>query len=360
MKKLCIVICLFSAIIYFSCKTGKQTVEEKIALDLSTDRYRYRIMFYNVENLFDTVNDPEKNDDEFTPTGNRFWTDYRKRQKLNNIYKVITAIGEWDLPMIVGLCEIENRNVLEDLLKYTPLNKADYKIIHYESPDFRGIDVAMLYRESLFIPINHGIIRVNWPANIGKGTTRDILYAFGKTVEGDSLHIYINHWPSRLGGQLETEGKRMYVAGLLKKHTDSVLNVHHNAKIIILGDFNDHPTDRSIIDVLKAKIDYNEIKQNQLYNLSYYIEKYKDKGSHKHEGHWGILDQIIVSGALLDSTQNLYTRPEYADIFDADFLLEPDTKYTGKQNFRTYIGFKYHGGFSDHLPVYLDLKRKNY
>ncbi|HOK38080.1 MAG: endonuclease/exonuclease/phosphatase family protein [Bacteroidales bacterium] len=346
----------FIVLIVFSCKSGKEFSEKKFYIESYGDRYR--IMFYNVENLFDPENDPNKNDDEFTPEGARFWTEYRKNEKLKNIYKVITAVGEWDLPMIVGLSEIENRRVLEQLISYTPLHKADYNIIHYESPDFRGIDVALLYRKSLFTPINHNIIRVIWPAHLGTGTTRDVLYVWGRTINGDTLHFYVNHWPSRYAGQMETEEKRIYVAGLVKKHTDSVLSVHPNAKIIIIGDLNDHPTDKSVAEGLKAQLQFDKIVPDKLYNLTYYVEKYKGKGSHKHDGMWGILDQIVVSGTLLDTTQSIYTRTEYADVFDADFLLEPDEKFTGKKVFRTYIGFKYHGGFSDHLPVFLDLKRK--
>jgi endonuclease/exonuclease/phosphatase family metal-dependent hydrolase len=344
------------SVFIFSCKGEK--VATAIKYDSESVSSDYRIMFYNVENLFDTEDDPEKNDNEFLPEGDRYWSDYRYKQKLSNIYKVITAVGGWDLPMLVGLCEVENRTVLDGLLNYTPLYKSDYKIIHYESPDARGIDVALLYRSELFTPISHKPIRVTWPKDIGSGTTRDILYTCGVTNKGDTLHIFVNHWPSRWGGQLETEEKRMFVAKLVKNATDSIFETNSQANIIVMGDLNDHPTDRSVLETLNAQTSFDKIVADKLYNLSYYIETVKKQGSHKYQGKWGVLDQIIVSGGLLDDKGVIYTTPEDAYIFDAEFLLEPDEKYTGTQVNRTYIGFKYHGGFSDHLPIYLDIKRR--
>ncbi len=349
-------LCAVIIVLFCACAADKKAVDEKLNPELSNSSYR--IMFYNVENLFDTEDDPEINDNEFLPEGDRYWSDYRYKQKLSNIYKVIVALGEWDLPKLVGLSEIENRKVLDDLLNYTPLYKTDYKIIHYESPDSRGIDVALLYRSEYFTPIIHYPIKVTWPKNIGSGTTRDILYACGTTNEGDTLHIFVNHWPSRWGGQMETEEKRMFVAKLVKHQTDSILDSNPHSNIIIMGDLNDHPTDRSLMESLKAETTFDKIKSDKLYNLSYYIETVKKQGSHKYNGQWGILDQIVVSGALLDTVGSLYTSPDDAYIFNADFLLEPDTKYPGVQVNRTYIGFKFHGGYSDHLPTYLDLKKR--
>jgi len=355
MKKIFIVIGLISIIIV-SCKPKEQVKNLSNSKSYETRQDFYRIMFYNVENLFDTENDPKINDDEFTPDGARFWTDYRLKEKLSNIYKVITAVGGWELPMVVCLSEVENRKVLEMLLNNTPLYKSDYKIIHYDSPDARGIDVGMLYRESLFKPYFHKPIPVNYPPNIGSGKTRDILLVSGVTKTNDTLHIFVNHWPSRWGGQMETEEKRMFVAELVKKNVDSIMKLNHEAKIIIVGDLNDHPTDRSLLESLKAKTEYDKIDYSNLYNLSYYLQEVKHKGTHKYDGIWGVLDQIIVSGALLDKNKKIYTTIDDAHIFDAPFLLEPDTKYTGYVVKRTYIGFKYNGGFSDHLPTFLDLK----
>jgi hypothetical protein len=315
-------------------------------------------MFYNAENLFDFEDDPNISDEEFTPEGTRYWSEFRYYQKLSNVYKVIVGVGEWDLPQIVGLAEIENKKVLEDLLKSTPLYKSDYKIIHFDSPDARGIDVGLLYRGDFFTPLIKRPIKITWPASIGTGTTRDILYVCGVTANSDTLHIFVNHWPSRYGGQMETEGKRGYVAKLLKTKTDSIFDVNPRANIVIMGDLNDYPTDKSLNEGLKAQNEFTKFKSNKLYNLSYYLQEVKKLGTNKYQGDWRILDQILVSGALMDSLNTIYTSVDNAFIFNADFLLEKDEKFTGQTTNRTYIGYKYHGGFSDHLPTYVDLIRK--
>ena len=312
-------------------------------------------MFYNVENLYDTEDDPLTNDEEFLPDGTRYWTPYRLKEKLNNIYKVITAIGGWDLPTIVCFAEVENRKVLEMLLSNTPLNKSDYKIIHYDSPDARGVDVAMIYRNEKFTPYFHKPIPINFSADVGSGKTRDVLLVSGVTKTHDTLHIFVNHWPSRWGGQMETEEKRMFVAKVVRKNVDSIMKINPEAKIIITGDLNDYPTDRSLTVSLNAKTQFEKINDKDLYNLSYYLQEVKHKGTHKYEGQWGVLDQIIVSGVILNKNKKLFTTLEDIHVFEAPFILEPDEKYTGYKPKRTYIGFKYNNGFSDHLPVFFDL-----
>ncbi len=216
----------------------------------------------------------------------------------------------------------------------------------------------MFYRSDYFTPILKKAIEVQWPKSISGGPTRDILYVSGFTNRNDTLHIFVNHWPSRWGGQMETEEKRMYVANLVRKETDSIFRVNSDANIIIMGDLNDYPTDRSVLEKLKAKIEYDDIKPKSLYNLSYYLQNVKNLGTHKYNGQWGVLDQIIVSGGMMDTTSSIFTKLEDAHVFNADFLLEPDDKYPGERVNRTYIGFKYHGGYSDHLPVYLDLRKQ--
>jgi predicted extracellular nuclease len=314
-------------------------------------------MFYNVENLFDTKNDSLKNDDEFLPEGARFWIYNRYQEKLQNISRVITAIGGWSPPDIIGLCEIENREVLDDLCSKSSLSRLKYKIIHKESPDFRGIDVALLYQPKVFKPITYSAIKVSNHNN--SLVTRDILYVKGATKNSDTLHVFINHWPSRSGGQLESEPNRIQAAKILRLQVDSIFNLNASSKIVIMGDFNDYPENTSISLTLKANRSYDKIEANQLYNLSAYLQENVNYGSHKYDGEWGILDQIIVSGALLGSKDGLSTSIENAHIFYADFLLEDDSNYSGKQNFRTYVGFKYHGGFSDHLPIFIDIDDKS-
>lgn len=335
------------------CRTDKETTRIDYNIDQSRDEFR--IMFYNVENLFDTENDPNKRDDDFTPDGARGWTHFRLQTKLRQIYQVIVAVGGWDLPEIVGVCEIENRFVLQQVLDRTPLYSSDYKIIHYESPDNRGIDVALYYRESKFTVIKDYPIPVVFPEKLSTRPTRDILYVKGHTNSYDTLHIFVNHWPSRFGGEMETKPLRMFCGELVREKTDSIFNINPRANIIIMGDFNDDPTNRSITESLGAKSDFSEIHPQSLYNLSHHLLVDKGLGTLKFHGQWGLIDQFIVSGTMLDNKNTVYTSKSHVHIFSADWLLEKDVHYGGYQPYRTYIGFRYHGGFSDHLPTYLDL-----
>ncbi|HKK66884.1 MAG TPA: endonuclease/exonuclease/phosphatase family protein [Bacteroidales bacterium] len=314
------------------------------------------IMFYNCENLFDTEDDPDKWDEEFLPDTAKYWTPYRYNQKLFHIYQVITAVGGWDAPDVVGVCEVENRKVLEDLISKTPLYNAGYEIIHHESPDGRGIDVGMLYRKNHFEPLMDYPIPVTFKGN--NRATRDILYVKGKISTGDTVHLFVNHWPSRWGGQMATEPKRVRAASILRHHVDSLFQKHENPEIIIMGDLNDYPDNKSVTETLRAQNqNFNKPRPEVLYNLSWYLQEEKGQGSHKYHGEWGVLDQIIVSGSLLDDQSPLYTRMENVNVFMGDFLLEKDEKNVGEQPYRTYLGYKYHGGFSDHLPVYIKLFR---
>lgn len=316
-----------------------------------------RIMFYNAENLFDTEDDSLKRDDDFTPQGMKYWSYKKYRKKLYNISKVITAIGQWEMPEIVGLCEIENRFVLTELLQKTALNKFDYRIVHKESPDRRGIDVALLYRSSQFSLIEYEAVRVRFPFAANR-PTRDILYVKGRTNNNDTLHLFVNHWPSRWGGQMATDRKRRYAASVLKRKTDSLFEADNNPKIIIMGDLNDYPENGSLMEDLDAKTEFEKPENEQLYNLAFYLQNSKGKGTHKHKGEWGVLDQLIVSGALLKAESKMASGIDNAHVFDAPFLLETDENHTGYKAFRTYIGMKFHDGFSDHLPVYIDLFEK--
>ncbi len=320
----------------------------------SQSHNNYKILFYNVENLFDIYKDTLKNDEEFLPEGERFWNKHRYYNKINNTYKVIMAVGEWNPPAIIGLSEIENRKVLHDLVNNTPLVKFEYKIIHKESPDRRGIDVGFLYREELFKPLKSEFIPINFPSN-PESKTRDIIYVKGIADRIDTLHIFINHWPSRWGGQLESEGRRVFVSSVLKAKVDSIFKSYSASNIIITGDFNDYPDNKSINDILNASQNLDSILEDQLYNLSAQLFKTKNIGTYKYQGEWGVLDQFIVSGNLLKNGNKIQTSVNDTYIFNADFLLEPDEGYFGYKPFRTFIGYKYNGGFSDHLPTYLIL-----
>jgi hypothetical protein len=307
-----------------------------------------RIMFWNVENLFDPFDDSLTLDDEFTSRGDHNWTWERFNQKINHVYKVIMSSG-WEPPDIIGLCEVENRWVLERLTGITPFSKFEYRIIHQNSPDLRGIDVAMLYQPDSFIPIEITFIPVRGLKK-DDDPTRDILFVKGILRSQDTVNIFVNHWPSRYGGQIETRNKRMAAASVLKHRNDSLFIAESASKIIIMGDFNDEPWDESISEILEVKLTGDEIIKNHLYSL---IPPFKKSisGTLKFEGRWYLFDQFMISGGLLKEISSYETA-----IISHDFLLEPDEAYTGQKPFRTYNGFIYRGGYSDHLPVLLELR----
>ncbi|MBU0489489.1 MAG: endonuclease [Bacteroidetes bacterium] len=315
-----------------------------------------RFVFYNVENLFHPSDDSLTNDGDFTPTGIKGWSYGRYRKKLNNIYKTLINVGGWEPPDVVGFCEVESRKCMDDLLSKTPLGKFNYKIIHQESPDRRGIDVCCIYRPSKFQPVYFQAIHVFFPFEMSS-KTRDILYIKGTLLNRDTIHLFYNHWPSRYGGYVETIPKRNYAASVLKAFTDSLLKVNPNANLVIMGDFNDYPDDESINKVLMASHDTTTLKPAGLYNLMYEKHKAGKEGSHKFHEHWGVLDQVIVSAPLLMRKDGLVIFPLFSvQIYRSDFLLQPDEKFLGVTTFRTYYGATYLGGYSDHLPIYIDLK----
>ncbi|MDR1679330.1 MAG: endonuclease [Prevotellaceae bacterium] len=312
-----------------------------------------RIMSYNVENYFDTRHDSLKNDYEFLPEGSYHWTVDKFKKKQAKIAQVITAVGAWNAPALVGLIEIENDYTLKSLVRYSPLKNLGYNYIHKESPDARGIDVALLYQPKMFEPISEEFLPINFPDN-PRSKTRDILYASGKLKNGDTLHVFVNHFPSRLGGEAASEPRRLFVASVLRAKVDSIFTVSPQANILIMGDFNDFPNNKSINSVLGAVEPEEEISTKKLYNLMYSYNE-KGDGSYKYQGQWNMLDQIIVSGPMLQADANTSIDKNKAVIFKADFLVEKDEKFLGEKPFRTYIGMKYNGGYSDHFPVYIDL-----
>jgi predicted extracellular nuclease len=329
--------------------------ENDLIAQLLNNPTRFRVMSYNTENFFESVQDTVGIPSEFSPTGMRGWSYNRYRDKRNNIAKVIASLGEWMPPALVALCEIENQHVLEDLTLHSPLRNLHYQIIHFESPDPRGIDVALLYQPKAFHPIHQEPIRIHFPKH-PQQHTRDILYVSGTILGKDTLHVFVNHFPSRYSGELESEDSRLFVSSVLRHKVDSIFQVNPKANIVIMGDFNDYPDNRSIEMVLHALPDNSAIRPKQLYNLFYTTHTAKKIGSYKHNGEWGILDQIIVSSNLLTDTLHVHTTLASAHIFMPEFLLEDETRGFGQKPFRTYIGMKYHGGFSDHLPVYVDFQ----
>ena len=305
----------------------------------------YKVMFYNVENYFDTKDDPDKNDEDFLPSGKRHWTNKKYEEKRNSIAKVITAVGEGTPVAIVGMCEVENDYVLTSLVKYSPLKNYGYKFIHYDSADKRGIDTALLYDPKQFTPLSSKPLRKEF--SDGK-LTRDVLYVSGETSYGDTLHVFVCHTPSRLGGKNQTEHYRVEVMSMVRSHCDSIFSISPKANIIIMGDFNDTPKDKSICETLGAKPLSQSYETTSLYNMFYQFVDNPFIGTHKYQSQWSVLDQIIVSGNLLASG---VVKPTSAYIFRAPFLLEEDKKNMNVRPKRTYNGLKYNAGYSDHLPV---------
>ncbi len=336
--------CLGIILVLF-CTCCKARKEHKVVSEPGGGYPGARIMFYNVENLFDIYDDSLTNDNDFLPGGNYHWTYSRYTEKINNIYKVITGVGEWESPAIIGFCEIENKKVLEDLVNQTPLAKYHYKIIHADSPDKRGIDVGMIYRSDKASILGTSFLEIILDS-ANRSVTREILQV--KTVlMNDTFHLFFNHWPSRWGGQEKSEHKRIKAASVLLSAVNGIFQKDSLAKIIITGDFNDNPLNKSIHHVLNARTDFDSVNRGQLFNLSASFLKDREKGTYKYRGEWEVLDQFIVSTSLLGKTR--------VNIYSPNFLLENDEKYHGKKPFRTYLGPQYKGGFSDHLPVYLDI-----
>jgi predicted extracellular nuclease len=307
-----------------------------------------RIMFYNVENFFDIYNDTLTDDDDFLPQGVMRWNYKRYSNKLNSLYKTIIAAGEWEPPSIIGFCEIENKRILEDLIFNTYLTKFKYGIIHEESPDRRGIDVCLIYRKEKVCLITYKY----WIPSIIKSAvfnSRSVLYSKFFTGK-DTIHLIFNHWPSRRGGVLEGESARSDIASMVRAKIDSLLDSRADAKIIIAGDFNCTPRD----EIIKSMINSSD-SARILINLSEELEN-KGSGTYVYTGTWEMIDQLMVTKNILTYAKgnNMLT------IFKPDFLIKKDPKYPGYRPFSTYFGYKYQGGFSDHLPILLDLKFSQY
>ncbi len=339
-------------ILFFSFPTIERQCAGQKALLNSRDTCE--VLFYNVENLFDTLNAPNKEDKAFTPDGERKWT-YRKfKKKRDHILKTLAAAGDWGFPGIIGLAEIENERVLKALTERSPLKKADYRIIHKDSPDERGIDVALLFQPQKFDLFSKRFIPVRFPDDAPGQRTRDILYAKGGLFEGDTIHIFVNHWPSRYGGKLRTEPKRIRAATILKRFTDSLLSRDHHVNILIMGDFNDTPKDRSIAGTLGARTIAARIEEEHFYR-SFEPGLGNPPGTHKYKGEWSYLDQFICSGTLLKGTGGLKKKEPLSRVIDLPFLLKKDEHHFGKKPFRSFRGPVFQNGFSDHLPILMKL-----
>ena len=345
----------FSVLLLFILIFGANNIVSAQNKDLKTAC----IAFYNLENLFDTIDTEGVKDTEFTIKGSKAWTGKRFWRKVNNMSKVISQIGDEFMkggPVIMGVSEIENRTVLESLLKTDYLKNSGYKIVHYDSPDRRGIDVGLMYRSDYFTVTNSLSVNFMVPDSINpyndEFRSRSQLVVSG-LLNGEKIHIIVNHWPSRRGGK-RSGPLRDAAADLCRHSADSILSINPNAKIFIMGDLNDDPVDPSVIKHLRAKKRLKDMKKGDFYN-PYALRYNRGIGTTAYRDAWSLFDQIIVTTAVLSRKIGTYHFKK-AKIFRKKFLLQKTGKYEGYPK-RTFSFDKFQNGYSDHFPVYVVLKK---
>jgi hypothetical protein len=299
--------------------------------------------FYNLENVFDTLNQEDVKDEDFLPEGDYVWNTKKYYDKLSNLDRVLSEVGTDYSPdglAVLGVSEVENRSVLEDLILQKRLKSRGYTIIHEESPDKRGIDVALLYQPKYFTYEGHKAVRVPLvEKEISSRPTRD----------GDDFHFLVNHWPSRSGGEAASAPKRELAAQVARGIADSILQTDQEAKIIIMGDLNDDPISPSVKEVIGTQSKKRKVKSDEFYNP---FEKYYKKGigSNAWRDSWNLFDQMLLSHSLIDSRQKGYMHYKSV-VFHAPYLISKTGNFKGYP-FRTFAGSRYQGGYSDHLPVF--------
>ena len=298
------------------------------SLPILAEKSSLRIVSYNVENLFDTKHDTLKNDSSFLPEGMHHWTYRRYQTKIDRIAQVLVNIGGWESVPLVGLCEVENARCLRNLCY--KLRRFHYKYVHYDSPDERGVDVALLYDSTRLSILNSRALSLSLDGD----ATRDILYVSALYEQRDTVHVMMCHLPSQLGGASNTDWKRQRAKSLLQSQIDSILLFHPSANIVVMGDMNTLPQE----------------DLRGMANMMLSIQK-MGQGTHKYQGIWTCLDQFYVSQSIASKAT--------ATIFSPRWLLEEDAKYLDYKPHRTYIGFRYNDGYSDHLPIVLHLRLDN-
>lgn len=324
----------------------------------------FTTMFYNCENLFDTIHDAGKDDYEFLPDGTRHWNRHRFMEKLKGVMKVIAAADEERPVDIIGLCEVENDTVLTYLTRNTALARLGYRYIMTDSPDARGVDVALLYSRFMFRPISHESIRYDDADN----PTRDVLHVTGVAFTQDTIDVYVVHLPSHLSGY-EAEQKGVRIANQIRENIDSVMSIRSCPSVIVMGDFNAEVNDPQIKKALRALPAFTK-KKTFAYDrrVLYDLLAFRSECTYKYHDKWSTIDHILVTGNLLDNGSmsdeefqrlyskvnscRLYTNKDNSGVLCLPFLLEKDRKYGGQKPFRTFVGWKYNKGYSDHLPVF--------
>ncbi len=341
--RFCIALFLFSSNVF-----AQQKAEYKVAC----------IGFYNLENFYDTINQPDVQDEEFTPNGVKNYTPTVYLDKVHRLTEVLSQIGTDLSPdglSMFGCSEIENESVLQDLIHQPEFKKRNYAIVHYDSPDLRGIDVGLIYNPKYFKVIKSEPLFTPLPDDgEKKHFTRDVLYVYGM-YDGEPMHVFVNHWPSRRGGEEASAPYRAIAAGVCKAKIDSITKKEPNAKIVLMGDLNDDPVSPSVVKVLQAVGDPEKVKPGGLYNP--WTVMYKNGiGTLAYRDSWNLFDQIMISSAFLSKKQIGFFFKE-ARIFKKDFMMEHSGQYKDYPK-RTFDGNTYIGGYSDHLPTYLVLLKQ--
>ena len=360
MKKACL-LPLF-IILFFNAFAQQPPVQGRTSEATSGGKQTYKvavIAFYNLENFYDTVNNPIVDDEEFLPTGARNYNTKVYFDKVGKLATVLSQIGTEvspDGPAIIGVAEIENDTVLRDLVNHPKLKPRGYQIVHYDSKDARGVDVGLLYNPRYFTPEASAPLFVELPhgAKEGRRFTRDVLWVKGK-LDGETVHIYVNHWPSRSGGEERSAPGRAAAALTARRHSDSINRAEPNAKFVIMGDLNDDPVSPSVTKVLGAKGDMKEVQPGGIYNP--WVNMYNNGiGTLAFQDSWNLFDQIMISYPWLNKSQDGYFFFQQK-IFNKEFLTENQGRYKGYP-MRTWDGLSYRGGYSDHFPTYLIFLKK--
>ncbi len=333
----------FLIFVFFFMNANAQKKQYKVAC----------IGFYNLENLFDTIDSPNTHDEEFLPNGKKVWNTEKYYKKLSQMSEVISQIGDEYIkggPHMLGVSEIENRSVLEDLVKMPKLKASNYGIVHYESPDERGVDVGLIYRKDYFKILHTSSHVLNFDFD-KEDKTRAQLVVTG-IYDKDTINIIVNHWPSRGGGEMQSRPKRNAAGDLSRHLVDSILNINKNAKIIVMGDLNDNPDNLSVVKHLRTNKNKNKLKDGELYNIFYKTYK-KGVGTTAYRDAWSFFDMLFVSPGLISKDKSTYMFWK-ANIFRKKFLLDNTGRFEGYPK-RTFSFDRFQNGYSDHFPTYMFL-----
>jgi hypothetical protein len=315
----------------------------------------HMVAFWNLENLFDIYDDPETHDEEFTPNGVKQWNEIKYAKKLANVERVLFDIAavQKEYPIVIGVSEIENRSVLEDLVEQPKLKGANYRICHYDSPDARGVDVAFLYRSDVFKLEGSDNIKLN-VEELPNFRTRDLVVMWG-TIDGEPFYFLVSHWPSRLGGKEASQFKRDACAKQIREIKDSLLANNPATKVIVMGDFNDDATDASLVKVMGAKGKVKELETGDFFNPFNEMLR-ANQGTLAYQDSWNLFDNICVTENLVNASEGKYRlikgKKFYGNIFVRNYMLQQDGQYKGYP-LRTFVSNNFQNGFSDHFPVYI-------